>query len=411
MASQTDAVTAPADTSSVSASPADTVAAERARYAERRFAFAEGYGGAGVFSSAESASIPGVETPGTTGGVQLAFGALHFWSHADFYVRFTTLNRTAEVQGQTLINVPTVETGARVYPLPVRPKSVRPYVGASWTVETLKLGEGPYATINRIPVEAGLTARWGRLALDGSVRYGFDRQVSVPLSREDPALVDIEMPSWSVTLGARAFFESTGLNRWGVASGGEERREQRLREAGRLSGVTLSIGPSSSTPLRGSSRNESSLFQRKPSAAVFPDVSVGYYVDGLDAFANVAYRNVVFGQDAFGTSQRLGRRSVTVEVAKVLGDYHGFVPFLGGGVTIDRLTARETDQGTETFLEEATVVAPSLLFGWDIRPTRTQPFILRTNLRYAPGLELGDGTIRFDQLEFNFIQFVWHFGR
>ena len=44
------------------------------------------------------------------------------------------------------------------------------------------------------------------------------------------------------------------------------------------------------------------------------------------------------------------------------------------------------------------------------RPTRTQSWLLRTNLRWFPRLRVpvpgGEQTL--DQLEFNFIQLVWY---
>ncbi|MCC7245640.1 MAG: hypothetical protein IT269_08180 [Saprospiraceae bacterium] len=54
------------------------------------------------------------------------------------------------------------------------------------------------------------------------------------------------------------------------------------------------------------------------------------------------------------------------------------------------------------------------MFGWDIRVTKTGTSLLRTNLRYAPGLNLktDDGQkVMFDHLEFNFIQYVTFIGR
>ena len=49
---------------------------------------------------------------------------------------------------------------------------------------------------------------------------------------------------------------------------------------------------------------------------------------------------------------------------------------------------------------------------WDIRPNNDQFVILRTNLRYVPALNLkvaAGKTVSFEQLEFNFIQAVFHF--
>jgi hypothetical protein len=52
--------------------------------------------------------------------------------------------------------------------------------------------------------------------------------------------------------------------------------------------------------------------------------------------------------------------------------------------------------------------------GWDIRPVRTEWWLLRTKLRYSPKLELEvtpGQSVAFDHLEFNFIQFVMYPGR
>ncbi|MEM6262948.1 MAG: hypothetical protein AAGI38_10605 [Bacteroidota bacterium] len=55
-----------------------------------------------------------------------------------------------------------------------------------------------------------------------------------------------------------------------------------------------------------------------------------------------------------------------------------------------------------------------LTFGWDIRPNRLQSWILRTNLRWFPNLDLevADGqVISFDNIEFNFIQLIVYLDR
>ena len=57
--------------------------------------------------------------------------------------------------------------------------------------------------------------------------------------------------------------------------------------------------------------------------------------------------------------------------------------------------------------------ALGLVFGWDIRVTKTGTGLLRTNLRYFPDLHMdieGD-KMMFDHLEFNFIQWVQFLGR
>ena len=68
------------------------------------------------------------------------------------------------------------------------------------------------------------------------------------------------------------------------------------------------------------------------------------------------------------------------------------------------LTPKPTIKNTEQW-------ATAIVFGWDIRPSvRGDWWLLRTNLRYFPKLQLnyGQNALSFQHLEFNFIQFVWY---
>ena len=92
-----------------------------------------------------------------------------------------------------------------------------------------------------------------------------------------------------------------------------------------------------------------------------------------------------------------------------MGDYHGFSPFIGGGVSYENLRLRETDFGTEITDLTQNKWTPMITFGWDIRPSRKGDFwLLRANLRYAPNLSIDhlDKALSLEHLEFNFIQFV-----
>lgn len=109
----------------------------------------------------------------------------------------------------------------------------------------------------------------------------------------------------------------------------------------------------------------------------------------------------------------IARRSFALEGFAFLGDYHGFVPFVGPVLSLEHLRLHEDDAGTRVTEASRDLLAPGVIFGWDIRPTRAGHWLLRTNLRYFPRLRLPEpsGTTTFDQLEFNFIQFVWYHGR
>ena len=63
-----------------------------------------------------------------------------------------------------------------------------------------------------------------------------------------------------------------------------------------------------------------------------------------------------------------------LEGAKILGDYHGFVPYLGFGVSLESLTLNEENNG-ETISDVSEMkITPSFIFGWDIRPSRKGDF-------------------------------------
>jgi hypothetical protein len=149
---------------------------------------------------------------------------------------------------------------------------------------------------------------------------------------------------------------------------------------------------------------------------VFPEFNLGYYHHRWDAFAGLSYRRPRGTTTAYGAGRELTRRALSLDLAKYLGDYHGFVPFLGVSLGPERLSATTWD-GTERRTAAANDWNYGLLFGWDIRPNRLQNFCLRTTLRYYPNLAQPAATSvtgsrhRFDQLEINFIQFLFYLNR
>ena len=91
---------------------------------------------------------------------------------------------------------------------------------------------------------------------------------------------------------------------------------------------------------------------------------------------------------------------------------NGFVPFLGPSLGFERLSVVEEDHGTKIIDTEQILQKMGIIFGWDIRPSANNFFILRTNLRYTSDLSLAlpsGKKISFTQFEFNFIQIVLHF--
>ena len=48
-----------------------------------------------------------------------------------------------------------------------------------------------------------------------------------------------------------------------------------------------------------------------------------------------------------------------------------------------------------------------IICGWDIKPTKAESWLLRTNLRYSPvSMTVDNKKVAYDYIEFNFIQLV-----
>lgn len=83
-------------------------------------------------------------------------------------------------------------------------------------------------------------------------------------------------------------------------------------------------------------------------------------------------------------------------------------------LTYEQLRFQEFTNGDLTIDQRANKPALGITFGWDIMLDRLQSFVLRTNLRYFPSLQLdlADGeSFYYDNIEFNFIQLVVYPGR
>lgn len=406
---------------------ADTSASARAA---RRFAFAETYLGVDGYR-AGAAELP----VGANGGIasdatlvpRLTIGGLHFWGHADFHVSFAL---GARVRGRLDDGTapdaalrPGIETGARVFPFALRADGVpRPFVGIGWqrvdVAGRSAAGDGPALTLVRFPIQAGLALRTGRTTFQAGVHLHTDRDFRYATA--PGRLGDGRLPGSAVWLGMTRLFDATRSAGPVVASGAEAVRERRLRAAGRLAGPSVAIGASTATAIGASSWNRdarSELGARLP-GTVFPEVAAGWEWPDQRMAISVVARRWELDQDAFGLMQRQSRASVAVEALRFLGDWHGFVPFIGASLGRDHLRVRETFATVTDAAGRTPAVArgdsrwiPGVVVGWDIQPTRTQSIVLRTNLRYAPtaSLAMPDGRASsFAHLEFNFIQVVWH---
>jgi len=375
---------------------------------ERRFRFAETFVGGDVHAIGEGrigdATLPFRAAP------RLVIGGLHFWGHADFAVAIP-LGFAERGSGDTRSRVtPGVETRGRYFPIAVRDGALSPFVGGGLGTLSVSLGDGAREFRPRPIVQAGAVWRTGRTLAEAGWTYRTGSTPSYATSRS--TFAQAEIPRSAFHLGLTRTFETTLGAAASVRSGANARRMAALRESGRLSGPSLAIGLSSPI-LVGDGRYNEVLrpwLPPRPRGTPMLDLGVGWYFDGADAHVNLAYRQARFDVAGYDFEQRNRRRSVALEAYKFLFDYHGFVPFIGPVVSQEWLSMQERDRGVAVTDASRRMVRAGLTFGWDIRPTRDAPWILRTNLRYLPNLALpvGGNVQRLDQFEFNFIQFVWY---
>jgi hypothetical protein len=356
---------------------------------------------------------------GSTIQPRITFGGLHFWGHADFYVsfpiglRFQNRNSFSD----KLKNYEGVETGLKIYPLALKAKRIRPYVGISFQPYIFgyaakgKNYTKQYAEYVRFisPVQAGFTYTGSNYLLTIAARYNWKNRFEYYYDKNDRTNVTIDPLNFQI-----AFIKFIDTDKgMGSAKAVSQLNKMHhlLKKHNKLSAWYFGIGPSAALQM-----SKSSYFKRylpffendMTNSFLLPDLTFGRYFHEADFNIGVTARAMWMKNKAFGTEVRLSRYTTGVEAYKFLFDYHGFVPFVGPMFSIEKLIFSENKVNTS-------IIKPAIgiVFGWDIRITNTGSSLLRTNLRWTPNLhlKLKDEKVMFDHLEFNFIQYVRFIGR
>ncbi len=389
--------------------------------AEYRFTFAESYFGLSLSLAPSPGKVnltPDAETPDeielpTMLAPRLVVGGLHFWAHADLYVAFSPLwLRTSEPRGITTRFTLGIEAGMKLYPWALSPGTIRPFAGIAWSVNAYSQDDGPLLTIHQVPVMIGAAWRTSRgiFELGASLHMFGDRDY--PLGREpgnDARFIPEVLDVW---LGYRYEFDSTKKFIEESRSGRLAERYEAFAREDKLDAWEFALGPSAAFPISESEFDGDGAFLsglKRPT--IVPDAAIGYYWQDFDAVVRANYRFFYASDEGYGRQHTYVRHSLSLDALKFLFDYNGFVPFLGGGVSVERLDYDAHDDETgERANGGAFKAALSVVLGWDVRPFETKAWILRTNLRFTPGLDLrrGDARVAFDHVEFNFIQLVFY---
>jgi outer membrane protein W len=367
----------------------------------------------------QSASFAGTISP------RIVWGATHFWGHADIYIAIPVMNRqlsqTLPVGLRAASFVEGLETGIRVFPWAIEAGKLRPFVGVSFKGmayaqfdQTLDrtYTSVPSAAKTIFPLQAGLSYARKHALFQLGVHYRSLKQLRYPVARTEMA--DVSLSPWSFNLGIAYWLNTNGI----MATPDGVRRVKQgpklLAARNLLNCWYVGIGPSASFEMSKSEYvkdNRPYLAQQSPGSFI-ADITAGRYFHKPDLNVGVSVRRSNATSSGYGSTLNYKRRSYMLEAYKFLGDYHGFVPYIGPTLAYENLTFTDTD-GTLTQQFQAQKLAIGIIFGWDIRLRRSEYWLLRTNLRYTPNLHLkaNGKKVMFDQMEFNFIQFVWLVGR
>lgn len=353
-------------------------------------------------------------------GAKLYIGGTHFWGHADIYVSFPLFSTFPEVADQDVFFTTGAETVFKYYPWRIQSNKLRPFVGVALIDffyqqnNTLQeFGEGMEYTQTRFPLMTGFTFNKGPHLLELGLTYFYDNEKSYYISRT--ATTNLRTPPFFANISYRYLLDTTLSAEETWESGRSKKVTEFLAKDGKLNNFFFGVGGSSAWWWGNSTYNdENRPFIERYSTSILPEFSLGYYWHKPDLQVNLAYRSYGGGASSYGVIQDANRRSFALEAVKFLADYHGFVPFIGPAISYEDLSFAESFEGTITQDVSDQQLSYGLTFGWDIRPDRVQSFILRTNLRYWPFLELdlGDGqNVSFRNVEFNFIQLILFPGR
>lgn len=342
-------------------------------------------------------------------------GGTHFWGHADIYIAIPLLNSNFESNNQKIQYLRGVETVFKAYPWKIKHNTLRPYLGVSiasfyyeQSNDYLEYGSGPELNHTNFPLLSGFTFNHKNHLLDVGITWNYNNQQEYHISRTD--LVNVSTPPIYANIAYRFMIETTQSAEKNWESGRTKAITDQLAAGNKLNDFYIGVGMSSAFWLGESSYNTSNRpYMKRLSTSIMPDFTLGYYLNNQDINFAIGYRGYSMSSNTYGVVQFAQRRSFLIEATKYLFDYHGFVPFIGPVLSYERLQFIENYEGARIHNIAQGKIGYGATFGWDIRPNRLQSWILRTNLRWYPLLNLtveNDQHIAFSNLEFNFIQLI-----
>lgn len=352
---------------------------------------------------------------GSLHNARFLIGGTHFWGHADFYISIPMLGPAWQKNGQEIFYTSGVETAFKFYPWRIEHRRWRPFLGVALSSfyyrqsnQALPLGDGPELNHTSWPLTTGLTFNHGNHMWEAGLLWNYANRQDYYISRTDRT--EITTPPLYFSLSYRYMLETTLSAEKDWESGRTAQVTDRLADEGRLDGFYAGAGLSSVFWIGKHAYNSATRpYLPNYDNSLLVDLTLGHYWHRPDLNVALSYRNYRTKAVAYAAVQDLHRRSLGLEITKFLFDYHGFVPFVGPVISREALSFVESFEALPVHDVSEVKLGMGITFGWDIRPDRLQSFLLRTNLRWYPKLDLevqNGQTVSFSGLEFNFIQLI-----
>lgn len=350
----------------------------------------------------------------TTFQPKLVIGGLHFWKRVDFYVAFplpnvkwgvTTDNKYSYSAG--------IETGARYYPFKIQHGTISPYIGFNWTNFNYSQKipgqyQGTYINRNALNLETGASFRYKGFILEFNFSYMATNSFRYAMSRTSYGTLNFS--PISVGISMKYAFDFTAGSGSNESKKFNKKLDSLLVKKNWHNTFYIGLGPSGVFGLASNSYNSKfrSFIDDPLPGTVCPDFSIGYFFYKPQLNINISFRPMFFIQSGYNFIQKLDRISVALEAYHYLFNYKGFVPYAGMFVSYEYLHLIEKDE--QTVVTKITTHLPGwgFMVGWDIKPNKSDWWVLRTNIRFMPyvNMKVNNENYIISQWEFNFIQFV-----
>jgi hypothetical protein len=350
---------------------------------------------------------------------RLTIGGIHFWGHADFFVSFPLSFLAFQQKSTELKNLEYqqgIETGLKIYPLALKQGKVRPYIGTSFRLlsfkQELKGSNFQYGGTEFqkmiFPLQGGLSYVSSKYIFNFGLNYQTLSTIHNYITPDNVG--EVKFNPISFQLGITRYIDADRSMRTPKAVERENLKYKILDKEKRLSTWYWGLGPSAGLQMSKSSylkENYPHLYDNFI-GGFMPDITFGRFFNKPDMNVGLSYRTLGSTLQGFDDKINIRRHSIMLESYKNLFNWLGFVPFAGLTASIENLNVNVNGQKYSE-----TKPAIGFIFGWDIRVTKTGTSLLRTNLRWTPNLHIAidNNKMMFDNLEFNFIQWVQFLGR